>query len=748
MSETVEVKFTYKPVISIEKVNLVGDFNDWDRQATPMFDDNGDGTYEATLKVEPGEYQYKFLINEDNWQKPPDANYYVDDGFGNKNGVVKVESFEHFVPPAKRGNGQITVEALEHDNAEKTFINPLDKDKASIRFRTKRHDVERVILHYNDGHTKEVKLAPFVVDNHFEFYRGIINVDSSKFQYVFKIQDGDRVIWYDKDGFQEEKKDNPLKESKLFEYDLSTVDIFKTPDWVRDAIFYQIFPDRFYNGNPDNDPDKIGIYKDNNNLYDAIIPDWEEGVPPSSPVITRDVDFYDDNNAIHPEGGHYVFYGGDLQGIEKKLPYLKKLGVNAIYLNPIFKATSNHKYNTEGYELVDDTLAIKGDLEASEEYLIELMQKLHKNDIKVIFDAVFNHTGYEHWAFQDIVEKGQDSKYVDWYHIKSFPIIPLHEQNKENPPNYECWWNFGHLPQLNTENSEVREYLFEVTKKWMDPKGNGDLSAGIDGWRLDVPNEVKDMYPDFWKEWRKFVKEINPEIYIVGEIWDDASGYLQGDEFDSVMNYRFRDAVVRFIGLNEITADEFANELGKLRLQYPEQVNKVMFNLIGSHDTTRYLTVINENKERLKLTAFFQMTYLGVPVIYYGDEIGMKGKDGCDCRRTMIWKDRGYTKPDQDILEHYQKLIKIKKEEVALRRGNVKHIDIKDNELYIFKRSYKGEELLVIINVSENILGLDLNVNQEDGEYLELYQGGKVKVENGVLSIRLPGIAGAIVKLK
>ncbi|MGM0471774.1 MAG: alpha-amylase family glycosyl hydrolase, partial [Bacillota bacterium] len=321
------------------------------------------------------------------------------------------------------------------------------------------------------------------------------------------------------------------------------------------------------------------------------------------------------------------------------------------------------------------------------------------------------------------------------------------EQHDDNPPNYECWWGFGHLPKLNAENPEVQDYIFEVTEKWLDPKGNGDLNAGIDGWRLDVPNEIKDSVPDFWVRWRQFVKEINPEAYIVGEIWDDATDYLQGDEFDGVMNYRFRDAVLRFIGLNEISAAEFRKELNKLYIEYPQQANYALLNLIGSHDTSRYLTLIDEDQKRLKLTALFQMTYLGAPMIYYGDEIGMKGEDGPDCRRTMIWEDRGYTKPDEDLFSHYQHLIKLRDQEAALCRGTIEQISLADQELTAFKRSYQGDEVLVIINVSEEENAITLELFQSDGYYQDLYNKSEVEIRDNQLELQLAGVSGAVIKL-
>ncbi|ADL12363.1 alpha amylase N-terminal ig-like domain-containing protein [Acetohalobium arabaticum] len=745
MAESFEVTFTYKPVISVDSVNLIGDFNDWDLDRTPMADENGDGTYEVTLELEAGEYQYKFVVDDDKWQKPPEADYYVDDGFGEKNGVIIVGD-EVPLRVSVKGNGVIDFETLRHNNSDVKFANPLSRDRISIRFQTRRNDVEEVTLCYNDGQKQRIQLENFATYEEFDFYKAIIDLENPYFEYYFEVKDGDKIIWYDKEGIKE-ADNGKLTDLTSFQYNLSEVDIFRTPGWVKDAIFYQIFPDRFYNGCKENDPEKIEVYKDEDTRCDAVIPDWEKGVPPNPPVLTEETEFYDNKNEIHPEAGYYVFYGGDLQGVEQKIPYLKRLGVNAVYLNPIFKGTANHRYNTAGYELVDDTLAIKGDLEASEEYVIKLIEKLHRYGFKVIFDAVFNHTGYEHWAFQDIIEHGKDSKYVDWYNIHSFPIVPLYKQNKENPPNYDCWWGFGHLPELNVKNPEVRDYIFQVTEKWMDPKGNGDLSAGIDGWRLDVPNEVKEVVPNFWQDWRESVMEINPEAYIVGEIWDNASDYLQGDEFDGVMNYRFRDAALRFLGLNEIKGDEFAAELSKMYFQYPEQANYSMLNLIDSHDTSRYLTVIDEDKERMKLTVLFQMTYLGAPMVYYGDEIGMKGEDGPDCRRTMIWKDRGYTKPDYDLFNHYQRLIKIRKQQPALRRGNIRGIDIAYDQVDGFKRSYGDQQLLVLLNAGKEMIDLEVEVDAADGKYRELYQNRIVSVDNGRLHLKLEGITGAIIKL-
>ncbi|MCK8824196.1 glycoside hydrolase family 13 protein [Fuchsiella alkaliacetigena] len=669
----------------------------------------------------------------------------------NRDGSVRIKALWH-------------EKALYHDHQQRKFINPLAADRVSINFQTEQDAVQEVILHYYDNEAKQVQLTKTITFDGYDIYNAIIEVEALDFKYLFEVRKEDYIpIWYgvngsfevEWEGFREQEEgifvleeaadSHPLE---VFEYSFSTEDIFETPDWVQDAIFYQIFPDRFYNGNPDNDPEKVELYEDRGVRCEALSPDWKKGVPDcQSKIIECETQLIDDDNFIEAGAGHYVFYGGDLQGIEKKIPYLKKLGINTVYLNPIFKATSNHKYNTAAYELIDDTLAIKGDFEASEQYFRSLIKKLHENGIRIIIDAVFNHTGYEHWAFQDIVEKGEDSEYTDWYLIHSFPVIPIHEQSKDNPPNYESWWGFGSLPKLNVKNPEVKEYLFEITAKWMDPDGDGDPSDGVDGWRLDVPNELEPIDPEFWLDWRQHVKDINPEAYITGEIWDDAASYLQGDKFDAVMNYCFRDAVVDFIAHDKENSYQFANRLARTYFDYPEQAHYVLQNLLDSHDTARFLTVAGGDKRRLKLAVLLKMTYVGAPMIYYGSEVGMQGAKDPDCRRTMLWEDRGYTKPDQELFAYYQKLIKLRKEEVALRRGSFKQLDLGHHQVYAFERSYQEQRLLIVLNAGLEAIELDFKIEAAAGEYQDLVRDELVKVEGGRMFLSLAELSGLLIKL-
>jgi len=406
------------------------------------------------------------------------------------------------------------------------------------------------------------------------------------------------------------------------------------PDWVKDAVFYQIFPERFANGDTTNDP-----------------PDKEAWG--GTPKI---------NN----------YFGGDLQGVIDHLDYIKELGINALYFNPVFESNSNHKYHTTDYLKIDHNFGDDATFK-------RLLDECHKRKMRVVIDAVFNHTGIHFFAFEDIKKNEAQSKYLKWYNVQSFPVGPPEK------PNYEAWWGLGELPRLMNANPEVRAYLYDATKKW--------TAMGIDGWRLDVPNEIPH---DFWVEWRKLVKSINPEAYIVGEIWDDATAWLKGDEFDAVMNYRFRGACVGFIALENRSAAQFDTILTTQRAQYPDEVNYVLQNLLGSHDTERYLTLCNGDDDKEKLSVLFQMTYPGAPMVYYGDEIGILGGKDPDCRRTMDWDS---TKWNTGMRAWYKQMIAMRNAYPVFRRGTFKTILVDDGrKLYGFERSFEKQRAAVVMN--------------------------------------------------
>ncbi|NLG85145.1 MAG: alpha-glycosidase [Firmicutes bacterium] len=456
------------------------------------------------------------------------------------------------------------------------------------------------------------------------------------------------------------------------------------PRWVYRTIFYQIFPDRFANGDPENDP------------------------PRTAPWGTRPTR---DN-----------FFGGDLKGIIDRLDYLTELGVGGIYLNPIFLSPSNHKYDTQDYLLIDPHLGSLKTFGA-------LLDAAHGRGIRVIIDGVFNHTGDRFWAFQHVLREGARSPYAGWYFCHDFPL-------RQHPkPNYECWWGFPSLPKLNVAHPEVLAYLTRVIEFW--------TTFGIDGWRLDVPNEVPFF---FWRYFRRLVREINPEAYLVGEIWDDGRPWLQGDTFDAVMNYPWRDLVVKFFATGEMDLPRFVEGLAALRARYPEEVTLGLFNLLGSHDTPRFLTLAGGDKRRLKLAALFQFTYPGVPVIYYGDEVGLTGGEDPDCRKTMPWNPE---EQDQDLLAFYRKLGAIRKHSPALWDGTFIPF-YQDNAagVWAYLREAGEERLLMVMNASQHdrIIALPAEA-REEGRWEDLLRGGVYEVGPGYdLVVKLPALTGTVLR--
>ena len=380
-----------------------------------------------------------------------------------------------------------------------------------------------------------------------------------------------------------------------------------SPAWVKDAIFYQIFPDRF-------------CRSERYHAAGKFVP-W--GTKP-----TRE-----------------NMFGGNLAGIESKLTYIKSLGANAIYLCPIFKSNSNHRYHTVDYFEIDPVLGTLADFD-------RLVEKAHRLGLRIILDGVFNHCSRGFFQFNSLMELGPDSPYVDWFHVKGWPLNAY-----SGKPNYECWWNYPALPKFNTDCTEVREYLFKVAEYW--------TKRGIDGWRLDVPNEIDD--DSFWQEFRRRVKRINRDAYIVGEIWDNPERWLQGDQFDGVMNYPFRRAVMDYLFERKGSADEF---LQRLCDAFPENRFGIQMNLLGSHDTTRIASQPRTSLDRIKLAYALMFFLPGAPCIYYGDEIGMEGGKDPDCRRTFPWDELAARKA-QPIYKFIRSLTRMRLENPVLRDGKV-----------------------------------------------------------------------------
>lgn len=412
-----------------------------------------------------------------------------------------------------------------------------------------------------------------------------------------------------------------------------TIDkVIQFPGWVHDAIFYQVFPDRFHNGDPENDPPEAALWT---------------GLP-----------------------GRDSFFGGDLAGVTQRLDYLCDLGINALYLTPIFAAPSNHKYDTDDYFRVDPHFG--GDAA-----LRQLVSALHGRGMHLVLDGVFNHTGDRFAPFQDLLGRGQASPYRDWFLPRSFPL------RQEPEPNYKVCGGACHLPKLNDANPEVRRFIYGVAAYWL-------REAGIDGWRLDVPWETAH---DFWQGFRQNVKETREDAYLVGELWGNPSPWLQGDQFDGAMNYPLRELLLRFFVQRAIDAGSFQRELDLLSQGVGGALHG-MLNLLGSHDTARILTVADGDAGAVAQMFTFLFAYPGCPMIYYGDEIGLEGANDPGCRGVMDWEE---TRWNRALHGRVRVLARLRMAHPALRRGDYRVL-VTHDRVHGFMRQCDGDLVAALFN--------------------------------------------------
>jgi glycosidase len=414
------------------------------------------------------------------------------------------------------------------------------------------------------------------------------------------------------------------------------------------------------------------------------------------------------------------------------LPYLHDLGVNVLYLTPVFESPSHHKYDTSDYYSIDSHFGQLEDLR-------RVVDEAHKLNMKVVLDAVFNHSGDRFFAFQDVMSNGANSKYKDWFFIDRFPVVQRPE------PSYE---SFGILspsmPKLNTSNPEVVRYMLDVATYWI-------REVGIDGWRLDVANEIDHS---FWRLLRQEIKDIDRELLLIGEIMHQSGAWLRGDQFDGVMNYLFRDAVVGYFAEQNMTARAFAGQIESVRMQYTDSANSAMFNLIGSHDTERFLTACSrsvwgwqqkQEVARLKLAALFQLTYIGMPMIYYGDEVGMTGGEDPLCRKPMVWDEANQ---DTTIHAHYKQLIALRREYPALCGGEFRmwFVDEASNGIG-FVRQLPGQCIGVVLNNSPDEQQLELTAPKgiEAQQIVPLFGTSEWKWNKGKGQLTLPPYSASIV---
>ncbi len=478
-----------------------------------------------------------------------------------------------------------------------------------------------------------------------------------------------------------------------------------TPEWVKNAVFYQIFPDRFA--------------RSPRMAHTPGIQFKAWGSPPE-------------------EQG---YQGGDLYGVVDKLDYLKDLGVTALYLNPIFTAATNHRYNAYDYLDVDPLLGGKPALR-------ELLDEAHKRGIKVVLDGVFNHCGRGFWAFHHILENGGLSPYIDWFTITGFPLY-AYPESPHRKANYATWWGNHSLPKFNTNNPGVRAYLFEVTRYW--------LEFGIDGWRLDVPEDIQD--DSFWREFRQIVKGVNPEAYIVGEIWHEARHWLQGDMFDAVMNYQITAPVLGFFGSNHLNlswkhsdvvlapldASQFAVKINAMLALYDWQVQLAQMNMLDSHDMPRALWIMGNNKNALRKAVLCQMTMPGAPIVYYGDEVGLSAGGDPFCREAFPWD-----KPancDEALCNDYREAIALRHAFPALRTGDFDFVFAEEN-LVVYRRRLGRQEVLVAFNngnVSAQVSIAGRHLQHKVYEHAWKPGGsGQVQVDGDHLALDLPAYQAVV----
>ena len=475
----------------------------------------------------------------------------------------------------------------------------------------------------------------------------------------------------------------------------------QTPDWVKHAIFYQIFPDRFARTTRTDLPISMQV----------PLETWDS--PPTM------------------EG----YKGGDLWGVAENLDYLQSLGVTAIYFTPIFQSACNHRYHTHDYYQVDPLLG-------GNEAFFDLLKAAHDRNMKVVLDGVLNHASRGFFYFNDILENGEKSPWVDWFKIEAWPLSAY---DGTKPANYESWWDIRSLPEFNHDNPQAREYLMRVGEYWIE--------QGIDGWRLDVPFDVK--AEGFWAEFRSRIKAINPDAYLLGEVWTDASEWLQGDQFDGVMNYLFTGPAIAFAAQDGVDrslvekvdyhpypaldAKAYSEKIESLLNLYDWEIQQTQLNLLSSHDVARVLSVMNEDLSSMELATLLLMTFPGAPSIFYGDEVGLPGRLDPDSRRTFP-KEENWNQP---ILKLHKDLIALRAAHPALRTGKYQTLAA-EGLCYVFARLLDKEMIVVAVNAGKAAVQVRLaDMPVESGEVL--YGAGKVQwLGDRTAMLEIPARAGMI----
>lgn len=661
---------------------------------------------------------------------------------------------------------------------------PTADEDVRVRIRTERENVEVVTLIYkNQEEIHKIKAKRICCDKLFDYYEAIIPKSQHQTEYYFELKAGMATCYYNSRGVMDE----PIEY-----YNFRISPGYKTPDWAKGAVMYQIFVDRFYNGDTSNDvEDREYFYIGD---YTSKIKDWEK-----FPAYM----------------GVREFYGGDLKGVKEKLDYLQSLGVEVLYFNPIFVSPSNHKYDIQDYDYIDPHYGVilkdegqclpdwekenskasryicrvtdKTNLEASNSFFIELVEEIHKRGMKVILDGVFNHCGsFNKWLDRERIYEKEEGYEKGAYVDENSPYRSFFQFFNENawPYNssYDGWWGHDTLPKLNYEASDtLYEYIMDIAKKWVSPPYN------VDGWRLDVAADLGhsgEYNHKFWRDFRRVVKEANPDAIILAEHYGDAGTWLQGDQWDTVMNYdAFMEPITWFLTGVEKHSDEYREDLknnydsfqGAMThhmSRFHTQSLQVAMNQLSNHDHSRFLTRTNGRVGRVqtagpesasegikkgvfKEAVIMQMTWPGAPTIYYGDEAGVCGWTDPDNRRSYPWG-----KEDKELIEFHKEMIKIHKKSRALRIGSLKLLH-GEYGMISYGRFTKEEKYIIAINNLEEEKEIAIPVWQIgmlNGECMEqcmlstekMYTTEPItySVCSKDLLIKMPPISGIVLKKK
>lgn len=534
--------------------------------------------------------------------------------------------------------------------ADKRYCYAIEKGRFLIRLETKKGDAKRVTIHVQDKYmplkymdTRQAYgMTIACSDNYLDYYEIELQIDVICLRYFFEIEDtAGNVTYYGNHDFYDEQITDI---EKMYDcpQNLREEELFELPDWAKNKVVYQIFPSRF--ASDQNVPDEI--------WYQAPI-------------------------------GHRADLKGSIRGIIDHLDYIRELGVDIIYMTPIFSSDSVHKYNIDDYYKIDPSFGDKEDLK-------ELVSRAHELGMYVILDGVFNHTALDFFAFRDIREKKEQSEYLNWYHTTDFPLVT--EWGKK--PNYKTFGYAGYMPKLNLQNKETADYVIDAASYWIK-------ECDIDGWRLDVGDEVSHI---FWKRFRKEIKAVKKDLLLIGENWHFAGDFLEGDEWDCVMNYSFYRAVSDLIATETLSASEFMGKLNFIKGNVHKGLEGYLWNLIDSHDTERFLHSAQNNTKKQMLAAALQLLLPGMPMIYYGDEVAMEGGRDPDCRRGMLWDE---SRQDREVLHYYRTLIQIRHKYPALTEGAVTEQQAEDDTGMVrIKRQWKDQSVLLVFHTKKGCMKL------------------------------------------